>query len=465
MYAGPPRGWRETPQRRNLIAAMSDQTQPGLRRVIGVRGLAAAIFNITVGAGIFVLPAHASAQLGAAAPLAYLVCAVAIALVALCFAEAGSRVPRSGGPYAYVEAALGSYIGYVCGVLLWLGITVAMGAVATVFADALAVLIPFLSGSVWRAVILVLLLSLMTIVNVRGAALGSRVSGISIVAKLVPLVVFILLGLPHVSPANLSIAALPPLGQIGSTGLLLMFAFFGMESALQVSGEVVAPQRTVPRAIALGLFGIALLYISVQLVAQGVLGSTLATPETAKAPLAAAARQFAGTAGAELILVGMIISTFGFMAASMLSTPRTLYALAADGFLPRPLARVHADHHTPYVAIVVQAIVVCAIALTGTYVQLAIVSSFAILILYLACCVATVLLRQRDIGSDQPFRMPAGRIVPWVAAALIAWLLTQSTAMACLWTGGVVALATLGYLVRRPGDTPPGSDMRNPGLR
>src|SRR3982751_6167627 len=94
--------------------------EPALRRVIGVRGLAAAIFNITVGAAIFVLPAHVSSTLGAAAPLAYLVCAVATALVALCFAEAGSRVPQSGGPYAYVEAALGPYVGFVCGVLLWL---------------------------------------------------------------------------------------------------------------------------------------------------------------------------------------------------------------------------------------------------------------------------------------------------------------------------------------------------------
>src|SRR4051812_37309472 len=114
-------------------APVSSSERPALRRVIGTRGLAAAIFNITVGAAIFVLPAHVSSTLGAAAPLAYLVCAVATALVALCFAEAGSRVPQSGGPYAYVEAALGPYVGFVCGVLLWLGITLAMSAVATVF--------------------------------------------------------------------------------------------------------------------------------------------------------------------------------------------------------------------------------------------------------------------------------------------------------------------------------------------
>src|SRR5881394_2198035 len=140
---------------------------PALRRVIGMRGLAAAIFNITIGAAIFVLPAHMAAGLGAAAPLAYLVCAVATALVALCIAEAGSRVARSGGPYAYVETAFGPYAGFLCGVLLWLGITLAMGAVATVFADAVGALVPSLGGPVPRAVLLIAVITSLAIVNIR----------------------------------------------------------------------------------------------------------------------------------------------------------------------------------------------------------------------------------------------------------------------------------------------------------
>lgn len=423
---------------------------PALQRVIGMRGLAAAIFNITVGAGIFVLPAHAAGQLGAAAPLAYIVCAVATALVALCFAEAGSRVPQSGGPYAYVETALGPYVGYLCGVLLWLGITLAMSAVAGVFRDALSSLIPALAGTVPRAVLVVALIASLAVVNVWGAALGSRLSGISTLAKLVPVLAFIVLGLPHVHTANLTIAVMPPLFKVGAAGLLLMFGFFGMESALQISGEVTNPARSVPRAIALALGGVGLLYILVQLVAQGVLGSALAAPETAKAPLAAAARTFAGDAGARLILIGMIISTFGFMTASMLSTPRTLFALAVDGFLPRSLARVHPQHHTPHVAIAVQAVIVIAIALTGTYVRLALVAGVAILLVYLACCVGAWRLRRLDAGAEgKPFLMPAGSVVPWVAAALIVGLLTTASAEAWLLTGAVAAAASLLFLARK----------------
>ena len=429
-------------------------TSPVLQRVIGVRGLAAAIFNITVGAAIFVLPAHVAGGLGAAAPLAYLVCAAATALVALCIAEAGSRVPQSGGPYAYVGTALGPFAGYLCGVLLWLGITLAMGAVSTVFADAALGLVPGLGGQLPRAVLLIAVITSLAIVNIRGAALGSHVSGIATFAKIVPLVAFVALGLSHVRAENLAMGSFPPLSRLGESGLLLMFAFFGMESALQVSGEVRDAARAVPRAIALAVTGVGVLYIAVHLVAQGILGSALAAPETARAPLAAAAVQFAGPTGSTLILIAMIVSTFGFMTATMLSTPRTLFALAADGYLPQPLRAVHRAHHTPHVAIAIQGVIVCAIAITGTYVQLAIMANVAILLVYLACCIAVWRLRRLNAGgggADKPFVMPAGRIVPWVAAGLIAALLARATAQAWLLTVGVMAAASLAFVMNNVG--------------
>lgn len=415
-----------------------------------MRGLAAAIFNITIGAAIFVLPAFVARDLGAAAPLAYLVCAVATALVALCIAEAGSRVPQSGGPYAYVETAFGPYAGFLCGVLLWLGITVAMGAVATVFADAVGQLVPVLAGSLPRTVLLIGVIASLAVVNIRGASLGSQVSGIATVAKIVPLVAFVLLGLPHVRTENLALGSFPPLASIGKSGLLLMFAFFGLESALQVSGEVRDGSRAVPRAIALAVTGVGVLYIAVQLVAQGILGPALAAPETAKAPLAAAAVQFAGRTGSLLILIAMIVSTFGFMTATMLSTPRTLFALALDGYLPRALAAVHPTHHTPHVAILVQAVIMTAIAATGTYVKLAIIANVPILLVYLGCCLAIVRLRRLGAGAaERPFVMPAGRVVPWVAAALIVGLARGTPVNAAMVTGGIIAAASLLFLLRR----------------
>ena len=428
-------------------------TSPVLHRVIGIGGLAAAIFNITIGAAIFVLPAYMASQLGAAAPLAYIVCAVATALIALCIAEAGSRVPHSGGPYAYVGTAFGPYTGFLCGVLLWLGITIAMGAVATVFADAVGGLLPVLGGTLPRIILLTAAYGGLALVNIRGTALGSQVSGIATIAKIIPLIAFVALGLPHVHAANLALGPLPSLPRLGRAGLLLMFAFFGMESALQVSGEVRDAARSVPRAVALAVTAVGVLYISVQLVAQGILGPALAAPETAKAPLAAAAVQFAGSTGSALILIAMIVSTFGFMTATMLSTPRTLFALAVDGYLPKPVAAVHPAHHTPYVAIAIQAVIVWAIASTGSYVKLAILANVPILLVYFGCCLAVWRLRRLDAGAaDKPFVMPGGRVVPWLGAGLIVGLLLTATWQAWAVTAGVMAAASLAFLARRQPD-------------
>src|SRR5256885_2196041 len=414
-----------------MAAPVPAAAEPALRRVIGVRGLAAAIFNITVGAAIFVLPAHMAAGLAAAAPLAYLVCAVATALVALCIAEAGSRVPQSGGPYAYVGTALGPYSGFLCGALLWLGITLAMGAVSTVFADAVGALLPGVGGPLPRAILLVAVYGGLAVVNIRGAALGSHVSGVATIAKIAPLIAFVALGLSHVRAENLALGSFPSLARLGESGLLLMFAFFGMESALQVSGEVRDAARAVPRAIALAVTGVGVLYISVQLVAQGILGSALAAPETAKAPLAAAAVQIAGPTGSTLILTAMIVSPSGFMTATMLSPPRPLSALAVDRYLPRPLAAVHPEHHTPYVAIAIQGVIVCAIAITGTYVKLAIMANVAILLVYLACCLGVWRLRRLDAGpAGQPVGRPGRRVGPWVAAGVVGGLAARGAAPA-----------------------------------
>jgi amino acid transporter len=217
-----------------------------------------------------------------------------------------------------------------------------------------------------------------------------------------------------------------------------------------VSGEVRDGARAVPRAIAIAVTGVGVLDVAVQLVAQGILGAALAAPETAKAPLAAAAVQFAGYTGSAFILIAMAISTFGFMTATMLSTPRTLFALALDGYLPRPLAAVHPTHHTPHVAIAIQGVIVTAIAITGTYVKLAIMANVAILLVYLACCVGVWRLRRLDVGAaDKPFVMPGGRVVPWLAAGLIVALLARATAQAWLLTGGVMAATSLAFLARR----------------
>ncbi|MEP6690564.1 MAG: APC family permease [Gemmatimonadaceae bacterium] len=398
---------------------------PSLVRALGVRALAATTFNVIIGGGIFLLPATIAGTLGAAAPLAYLVCIVAIALIVLCFAEAGSRVSMTGGPYAYVEVALGPFVGFLGGVLLWLLMSFATAAVANGFAASLAALWAPLGSPPARALIIAALFAVLAATNIRGVGSGVRLIEMVTVAKLVPLLVFVAVGVFFVRPAHLAWPGMPNGKTLGQAVIVLIFAFAGMESALVPSGEVRDPSRTVPRALAIAAVGVTALYVALQLVAQGILGPRLASPESAAAPLASALGSAVGRWGALLMIAGAAISTFGHVSGMTLATPRALYAFGRDGFLPRALAHIHPRYRTPYIAIVTQSVIAALMAVTGTFINLVILADAAVLVLYFLCCVAAWKLRHDDVRIDGAagFNAPGGGIVPWLACAVIVWIL------------------------------------------
>ena len=400
---------------------MAEQSgERGLVRAIGMWGLAAGIVNVTVGGGIFRLPAGVAAAVGPAAPLAYLACTVAMGLIVLCFAQAGSRVAMTGGPYAYIETAFGPFIGFVSGALLWVCITLALSAVSTFFADSLLALVPAL-GATGRRVALVVVIAVLAGANMRGVGGVTRFNALATVAKLLPLILLVLVGLVAMRWSNLAWHGAPSAGSVSRASVLLIFAFLGIESALVPSGEVRDPARTVPRAIFLAMAAVAALYLTIQLVAQGLLGDTLANDPT---PLATAAAVALGPAGRTMILVGSALSMFAYVSGMMLNVPRMLFAFGRDGFLPTAFARVHPTWRTPYVAIAVQAVVVAGLALFAKFEVLAVAANATGLVVYAVCCLAAGELRRRDVrAGGVPFEVPGGAIAPWLAVAVIGWLL------------------------------------------
>jgi basic amino acid/polyamine antiporter, APA family len=411
-----------------------------LPRELGTVQLSAGIFNYTVGSGIFALPAVAVAALGTAAPLAYVACAVVMALVVLCFAEAGSRVAATGGPYAYVDAALGPLVGYVAGALLFLTGLAGAAAVSTLFAASLARLLGIASAPFDKAVIVAVFVVLATI-NVRGVRTGARLVQIATVAKLVPLLAFVAIGAFFVDPALLEWTTAPSASAVLQTSGILIFAFCGIESALVPSGEVRAPARTVPRAVFIALGAATLLYIAIHCVAQGILGTTLADDKVT--PLATAAQSFAGPAGRTVLIVGATLSMFGYLTFAALAGPRSLFAFARDGLLPRGLAAVHPAFRTPYVAIVVYCTAAILLAMTGTFERLAVLANLSAILLYVLCAISAWLLRRRDVQLEQPpFVTPGGPTVHILTCAALAWLFYETVTRSDLVKGGI-ALAVL----------------------
>ena len=403
-----------------------------LTRAIGTVGLAAGIVNVMIGGGIFKAPALVADGLGAAAPLAYVICAVAMALIVTCIAAAGRRVTLTGGPYAYVGTTLGPYAGFLSGVLLWMIGVFATAAVSSVMAASLAELLG-LSGQVAQTAILVLAYGFWTWINMRGVTLGVRLNTAITVAKLLPLVLLAAAGLFFVRGEHLQVSAWPPAGDFARMSLILVFAFAGIEVALIPSGEVRDPERTVPRAIALAMVGVTILYITLQVVAQGILGPAL--PQSA-VPLADAAGASLGAWARSLLLAGAAISMFGHLGGMTLSIPRIVYALARDGFLPRALAAIHPVHRSPQAAIVAQSIITLALAITSTFEQLAVIANVAALALYLGCAAAAWKLGQSPI-------------VPLLACGVIAWLLTGLKPEEWQAFGGCILVATIVYFARQ----------------
>lgn len=392
-----------------------------LARELGVRQFAANIFNYTVGSGIFLLPATAVLALGTAAPLAYVACAVVIGLVVLCFAENGSRVSATGGSYAYVETALGPLFGFVAGSLVLTTGLFAASGILNGFVHSLFALF-HIGPPLWitKALIAVLVAALVAI-NMRGVRSGARVLETITLFKLLPLLLFVVIGFFFVEPANLAWTSVPDISTVlGSAGIMI-FAFSGIEGATVPSGEVKNISRTVPLAILLAIGGITLLYLAIQFVALGIMGTALAG--TGRTPLAEAAGVALGPTARTVMIAAAIVSMFGYLSANMLSEPRGLFAMSRDKFLPAALSTVHPVFRTPNVAIVVYGSFVLIFALVGTFEWLTRFANLAALSLYFLCAISTLSLRRRNVRSDgEPFVIPGGPLVPVLACIAVVWL-------------------------------------------
>ena len=370
----------------------------GLIRAVGAWGLSASVVNAVVGAGIFPLPSAMAAVLGSYAPVAFLICAAIIGAVAVCFAEGGSRIPTSGGPYGYIHEVFGPMAGYVAGTVLWFGCVLACGGVSAALADIAASLSP----SRWQAPVhtatIIGVAGLIVLVNLQGVRHGARLVNAATSIKLIPLLIFVAAGVFAVRSENFASAAPVATGNLGRALLLALFAFTGMEVPLSASGEVERPERTIPRALLSSTLFIALLYIAIQVVSQGVLGPAL--PQSS-VPLVDTMAKVSAPLRA-LMLAAAGISMFSWMGSDLLGSPRTLFAFARAGELPRFLARVHPRTHVPHAAILTYAAIAVALALTGTFVELAVLSTLASCALYIGGSVAAWVAARRGLALAGP---------------------------------------------------------------
>jgi APA family basic amino acid/polyamine antiporter len=411
---------------------------PALRRALGRWDLTALGVNQVIGGAIFLWPAQVAAQVGAWSPIGFVLIGFLSLSVALCFAELSSRFDSTGGPYLYTRAAFGDFVGFEIGWMQWFSRATSQASIMAATVVALGYYWPTLTTGAPRAAFLIALTMAFAWINVLGVRQGSTVVNVMTVGKLVPLALFIVIGLAYVESSRLT--KLPPitLQQSLTAGLLLIFIYGGYEVVPVPAGESLDPQRDVPFAMVATIAVVMIVMTLTQIVAQGVLAN-VADHAT---PIADAAAAFLGATGALLIGIGSVISMTGNNAGQVLSGSRMLFALAEQGQLPSFLARVHSRYRTPANAIVFTSAVALTLALSGSFAQIALVSALARLLMYGGSAAATLRLRApRFAGVVKPagFTAPFGPVMPIVAIGVCIGLAAGATREQL--AGGIAALA------------------------
>lgn len=402
--------------------------------------------NGIIGAGIFGAPARAELLAGAFSPWVFAIGALLIAPIMLCFAWLSARFTGTGGPMLYAGTAFGPFVGFQVGWTFYVARMLAFGANLNLLVAAIEYFSPQPFGPAVRVGLIFVLCASMVWVNIAGARAAMGSLGLLTLLKLVPLVVLSLVGLSRLDGAVFTaVASPPPMTDLGAATLLVIYAYVGFESGLVPAGESKNPTRDLPRALLLALLLSASLYVLIQIAARSLV------PDLADSqrPLVDAGEALIGPVGAMIVSLAVIFSVGANLLSSMFSAPRLTYRLALDGQLPGALARVHPTHGTPWVSIVVYGAAVFALAATGSFAWLAVLSVLARLLMYMTCVASMARIRTDTRDARRAFRLPGGPAIPVVAMLVCVGLLTRVGRDSVLATGALLAAGSALFLFAR----------------
>jgi APA family basic amino acid/polyamine antiporter len=402
--------------------------------------------NDVIGSGVYlILPVAAAQLLGPASVWAILAAGFGVLLLVLCFAEAGSLFDQPGGAIVYTRAAFGDFAGFEVGWMSWIARIASIAGLSVFFARAVGYLWPAAKSGLGQQATIVLPILVLTAINVAGIKSGARTAVVLAWGKVLPLVLFVAVGLFWVDWGRVFPVPMPERANFMKAALLVLFAYGGFENTSAPAGEFKNPKRDVPFALIVQIAIVATIYSAVQLVAIGTIPNLGVSPT----PLADGAAMMMGPVGGLILTIGAILSVLGTNNNTVLAGPRYLYALAETGRLPRFFARVHPRFHTPHVAILTQTGVALLLMLTGTAEELAVLSAIARLATYMGTVLSVPVLRRKMPQTPRTIRLPLGPTIPIVAFAIC--LLFLSAAEKKNWIGGGIALAVgaLIYVSRR----------------
>lgn len=418
-----------------------------LVRSIGIFGSAMLILNGIVGAGVFVLPATIAPLAGVISPWLFVaVCALIITLV-LTFAELASYFNKSGGPVLYTNEAFGPVVGYGAGWLYYVSRTTAFAANTHVMAIYLGALWPWLADGTGRMIAITFICACLTLANIKGAKSGMRTLAIFSFFKITPLLVLIMLGLQHVTPDILFPKSMPVIDDFGGITLLLIYAYVGFETALITAGETDKPKATIPKALIFTVLSMGLLYFLVMLVYVSIFPGS----EAQGATLVDVGQKLAGPVGAIAITLTAIFSISGNLSGTMFAAPRLTYSMAEQNLLPRWFMKLKGKGASPVNSILFFSAMCTALALSGTFILLAISTSLSRLIIYILCILALPVIKQRapEESKANSFKVKGGYLIPLISLIICCWAASHSSYEAWRLVIGLLIVGFIPYVIKQ----------------
>ncbi len=383
--------------------------------------LTAIAVNTIIGAGIFGLPSKVFDKIGGYSLLAFIVCAVIVGFIVLCFAEVASRFRETGGMYLYAREAFGSVVGFEVGWLYWIVRVTTFAANCNLLLAYLGFFLPTASEGITRIILISSIVLVLTAVNFLGVKESVILTNIFTVGKIVPLLIFSAVGLFFIQTENFSFAAAPDYNSFSSAVLLLIYAYVGFEAAVIPAGETKDPQKNVPFALLAALAFCAVLFIVIQIVSIGTL------PELAKSerPLADAAAKFMGSFGAAFIAAGALVSILGNLNGGFLAASRIPFAMAQQNELPQIIGKTHERFKTPYVSLFLTAIVMFFLTVQSSFITAVAIATITRLLVYATTCASLPVFRKRTDAPEAKFLAPFGIAAAVLSLILTVWLLTN----------------------------------------
>lgn len=380
--------------------------------------------NAIIGSGIFLLPNKAYSLVGTNSILAFVFNALLAVSIALCFAEVSGLFKKNGGPYVYAKEAFGDFVGFEVGFIKWIISMIAWATMANGFATALGEIFPVCKdGSIQIAIMSLLIIGL-TLLNLVGVSAAKWTNNIATICKIIPLLVFVLVGLFFMNGANFQPVSMNKLsnGNFAQACLLLFYAFTGFEAIAVSAEDMENPQKNLPKAILIVMLIVSCFYILIQVVAIGVLGPDL---KNHAAPIQDAMYTFLGKPGLMLVAAGTLISILGINVASSFITPRSAVALADDHMLPAFMNKRN-DKDVPYYSVLISGAITLIIALSGSFTTLAAISVVSRFAQYIPTCLSVIVFRKKMKDKERAFTIPFGPIIPIIAVLVSIWLLAHA---------------------------------------